>query len=57
MLQGSAHTLQGTYAADGSRHALAGALDGRLALNIGVLAACALVSLVSVGRGTRWGRT
>ena len=49
--------LQPTYAADGSRHALAGALDGRPALEIGVFAACALVSLVSVGRGTRWGRT
>ena len=49
MLQGSAHALQWTYAADGSLHALAGAPDGRLALDICVLAACALVSLVSAG--------
>ena len=54
MLQGSAYALQPTYAADGSRHALAGTLDGRLTLDIGVLAACALGSLVSVARGMRW---
>ena len=53
MLQGSAYALQPTYAADGSRHALA----GTLALDIGVLAACALVSLVSVERGMRWRAT
>ena len=54
--------LQPTYAADGSRHALAGTLDGRPALEIGVFAACALVSLVSAGAARAgphmiWGNT
>jgi hypothetical protein len=43
-----------TYAADGFRHAVADTLDGRPALDIGALAACAVVSVAAVGRGMRW---
>jgi hypothetical protein len=57
VFQGLAYALQPTYAADGLRHALAGTLDARLALDIGALAACALVSLIAVERGMRWGAT
>jgi ABC-2 type transport system permease protein len=53
-LQWFAYALPPTYAADGFRHALAGTLDTRFLLDVGVLAACAVVSLVAVGRGMRW---
>jgi ABC-2 type transport system permease protein len=54
VLQWFAYALPPTYAADGFRHALAGTLDARFLLDVGVLAACAVVSLVAVGRGMRW---
>jgi ABC-2 type transport system permease protein len=54
VLQWFAYALPPTYAADGFRHALTAALDGRLLLDVGVLAAFAVASLVAVARGLRW---
>lgn len=48
------HALPPTYAADALRRSTAGVHDARLALDLGVLAAFALVSLVGVARGLRW---
>ena len=54
VLQVVAYALPPTYAAEGFRHALTASLDGRLLLDVGVLAAFALASLAAVGRGLRW---
>jgi ABC-2 type transport system permease protein len=54
VLQWFAYALPPTYAADGLRHALTSSLDGRFLLDVGVLAACAVVSLAAVGRWMRW---
>jgi ABC-2 type transport system permease protein len=48
------YALPPTYAADGFRRALTASLDGRLLVDLGVLAACAAASLVAVSRGLRW---
>jgi ABC-2 type transport system permease protein len=53
-LRWASYGLPPSYAADGFRHALEGALDGRLLLDVAALGAFALVSLVAVGRGLRW---
>lgn len=53
-LQWLAYLLPPTYAADGFRRALSGVLDTRLLIDLGVLAACAVVSLVGISRGLRW---
>jgi ABC-2 type transport system permease protein len=54
VLQWFAYALPPTYAADGLRHALTSSLDSRFLLDVGVLLACAVVSLVAVGRWMRW---
>jgi ABC-2 type transport system permease protein len=48
------YLLPPSYAADGFRRSLSGVLDGRLLLDVGVLGALAVVSLVGVARGLRW---
>jgi ABC-2 type transport system permease protein len=54
VLQPFAYLLPPTYAADAFRRALTGTLDARLLVDFGVLAACALASLVGVSRGLPW---
>lgn len=54
VLQPFAYLLPPTYAADGFRRALMGTLDARLLVDCGVLAVCAVVSLVGVARGLPW---
>lgn len=54
VLRWLALVLPPTYAADGFRRAILGTFDARLDLDLGVLAACALVSLIGVARGLRW---
>jgi ABC-2 type transport system permease protein len=54
VLQWLSWALPPTYAADGLRRALSANLDARLLADLGILAACAAVSLVAVARGLRW---
>jgi ABC-2 type transport system permease protein len=53
-LQWLAYLLPSTYAADGFRRALFGTPDMQLLIDVAVLTACALVSLVGVARGLPW---
>lgn len=46
--------LPPTYAADAIRRAVAGINDVRLAIDLAVLAGCAILSLVAVTRGLKW---
>ena len=53
-LQWLGYLLPPTYAADALRRGLAGVVDGRFLLDLGVLAGFAAVSLVGVARGLPW---
>lgn len=53
-LQWAGLLMPPTYAADALRRALTGVTDARLALDIGVLALCAAVSLLAITKGLRW---
>src|SRR5262249_38145256 len=54
VLQILAYLSPPAYAADGLRRAMAGLLDARLLLDLGVLTVCSVVSLVGVTRGLPW---